>query len=66
MAVERIPSEKAYIDWAGNQPELLVDSITSEIKKVHFFIPTVGVSSLIYVEAFEDEKLPSFIAGTVP
>jgi len=65
MVVERIPGEKVYIDWVGDQPELLVDSITGEIKKIHFFVTTVGVSSLVYAEAFEDEKLPSFIAGTV-
>lgn len=65
MAVERIPGEKVYIDWVGDQPELLVDSVTGEIKKIHFFVTTVGVSSLIYAEAFEDEKLPNFIAGTV-
>lgn len=65
MVVERIPGEKVYIDWVGDQPELLVDSITGEIKKIHFFVTTVGVSSLVYAEAFEDEKLPRFIAGTV-
>ena len=65
MVVERIPGEKVYIDWVGDQPELLVNSLTGEIKKVHFFVTTVGVSNLIYAEAFEDEKLPNFIAGTV-
>lgn len=65
MAVERIPGEKVYIDWIGDQPELLTDSATGEVKKIHFFVTTVGVSSLIYAEAFEDEKLSSFIAGTV-
>ena len=65
MVVERIPGEKVYIDWVGDQPEILVDSQTGEVKKVHFFVTTVGVSNLIYAEAFEDEKLPSFIAGTV-
>lgn len=65
MVVERIPGEKVYIDWVGDQPEILVDSSTGEIKKVHFFVTTVGVSNLIYAEAFEDEKLPNFIAGTV-
>lgn len=65
MAVERMPGEKVYIDWVGDQPELLMDSTTGEVKKIHFFVTTVGVSSLIYAEAFEDEKLPNFIAGTV-
>ena len=65
MVVERIPGEKVYIDWIGDQPEILVNTSTGEIKKVHFFVTTVGVSNLIFAEAFEDEKLPSFIAGTV-
>ena len=38
MVVERIPGEKVYIDWVGDQPEILVDSSTGEIKKVHFFV----------------------------
>lgn len=65
MVVERIPGEKLYIDWVGDQPEILVNSLTGEISKVHFFVTTIGVSSLIYAEAFTDEKLPKFIAGTV-
>ena len=32
MVVERIPGEKVYIDWVGDQPEILVDSSTGEIK----------------------------------
>lgn len=65
MVVERIPGEKVYIDWIGDQPEILLDPMTGELKKVHFFVTTVGVSNLIYAEAFQDEKLPNFIAGTV-
>lgn len=33
MAVNRIPGEKMYIDWVGDQPELLTDTETGEIKK---------------------------------
>ena len=29
------------------------------------FVTTLGVSSLIYADVFMDEKLPSFIEGTV-
>lgn len=54
-----------YIDWVGDQPELLVDAQTGELRKVHIFVTTVGVSSMIYAEVFPDEKLPSLIAGTV-
>lgn len=65
MAVERVPGEKMYIDWVGDQPELLTDPETGEIRKVHIFATTLGVSSLIYAEAFMNEKLPQFIEGTV-
>ena len=63
MAVNRVPGEKMYIDWVGDQPRLLVDVETGEIKKVHIFTTTLGVSSLIYAEAFPNEKLPCFIEG---
>ena len=65
MAVDRVPGEKMYIDWVGDKPALLTDPETGEIRKVHIFATTLGVSSLIYAEAFMDEKLPQFIAGTV-
>lgn len=65
MAVERVPGEKMYIDWVGDKPELLTDPDTGEIRKVHIFATTLGVSSLIYAEAFMNEKLPQFIEGTV-
>lgn len=65
MSVERVPGEKMYIDWVGDHPGLLTDPETGEIKDVHIFVTTLGVSSLIYAEIFRDEKLPQFIEGTV-
>ena len=65
MPVERVPGERMYIDWVGDKPELLTDPETGEIKKVHIFATTLGVSSLIYAEGFMNEKLPQFIEGTV-
>lgn len=65
MAVERVPGEKMYIDWVGDQPYLLTKPETGEMIKVHIFTTTLGLSSLIYTEAFLDEKLNSFITGTV-
>ena len=65
MMVERIPGEKVYIDWVGDQPEILVNPHTGEESKVYIFVTTVGVSNLMYAETFADEKLPQFIAGTV-
>ena len=65
IPVERIPGEKMYIDWVGDQPELLLDTTTGELRKVHIFTTTLGFSSLVYTEIFPDEKLPHFITGTV-
>ena len=65
MPVERIPGERMYIDWVGDQPELLLDTATGELRKVHVFATTMGFSSKVYAEVFSDEKLPSFINGVV-
>lgn len=65
MAVERVPGERMYIDWVGDQPELLTDPETGEILKVHIFTTTLGLCNLIYAEIFMDEKMPQFIQGTV-
>ena len=65
MPVERIPGEKMYIDWVGDHPALLMEPETGEIKDVHIFVTTLGVSSLIYAEIFPNEKLSSFVEGTV-
>ena len=65
MPVERIPGERMYIDWVGDQPELLTDPATGEIHKVHVLTTTLGFGSMVYAEVFPDEKLPNFIAGVV-
>ena len=65
MPVERIPGERMYIDWVGDQPELLLDPATGEVKKVHVFATTLGFSSCVYAEIFLNEKLTSFISGVV-
>lgn len=65
MAVERIPGERVYIDWVGDQPAIIMDLKTGEMSKVHVFVTTVGVSNYLYAELFKNEKLPNFVAGTV-
>lgn len=63
MAVERVPGERMYIDWVGDQPMLLVDTSTGELKKVHIFTTTMAYSSKVYAEIFEDEGIRCFIKG---
>ena len=53
MPVERIPGEKMFIDWVGDQPELLLNTATGELQKVHIFTTTLGFSSLVYAEIFQ-------------
>ncbi len=64
MAVERIPGEKMYIDWAGDTATVVLKDIDKSVK-VHLFLTTLGLSSFIYAEAFLDEKLDKFISGVV-
>lgn len=64
MAVERIPGEKVFIDWVGDKPSVLYDPKTGELKELHVFVTTCGVSNALYAELFMDEKLPAFMAGT--
>lgn len=52
-------------NYGSEAVSMVVERIPGELKKVHFFVTTVGVSNLVYAEAFEDEKLSNFIAGTV-
>ncbi len=64
MAVNRMPGEKLFIDWVGDRPKLVFDSNSQALKEAHFFVTSMGVSNMIYVKAYENEKLPNFIDGT--
>ncbi len=64
MAVERKPGEKMYIDWAGDRVTVILKDLGTSVK-VHLFVTTMGLSSLIYAEAFLEEKLDKFISGVV-
>lgn len=63
MAVERIPGEKMYIDWVGDQPAILKVPEEKELQKVHIFTTTMAYSSMIFAECFIDEKIDKFIRG---
>lgn len=63
MAVERVPGEKMYIDWVGDQPALLKVSGEESLRKVHIFTTTMAYSSMVFAECFEDEKIDKFIRG---
>lgn len=54
-----------YIDWVGNQLELLTDPAIREIRKIHVFATTLSFGCRVYAKTFPDEKFPSFIVGVV-
>lgn len=65
MLVERVPGERMYVDWVGDQPLLLYIPEQDVLRKVHVFCATIGVSSMGYAEIFPDEKTPSFVTGVI-
>ena len=65
MAVERIPGQRVYIDWVGDEPMIIENPEDGTLQKAHVFVTTVGVSDYVYAEIFPDEKMPNFVAGTV-
>lgn len=48
---ERIPGREAFIDWVGDTINLL-DNGTGSLRRVYFFLSTIGDSSYPFVEAF--------------
>lgn len=56
---ETKPGDQAQIDFG--EREVL---IAGELTKVHLFVFVLGYSRRIYVEAFPDQKLASWLSGT--
>ncbi|MFA5508236.1 MAG: IS21 family transposase [Vulcanimicrobiota bacterium] len=54
--------EKMLVDWAGTKVPILNDK-TGEVTEASIFVATLGLSSYTYVEAFENEQTPAWIAG---
>ena len=65
MLVERKPGEIVYIDWVGDTPDLVTGDVDGELQTAHFFVTTIGVSNYCFVYAFPNEKVDSFLMGTV-
>ncbi|TGY66075.1 IS21 family transposase [Dubosiella muris] len=63
MVVQRRPGEKMYIDWAGTTVPLVRDPATGNLKDAHLFVTTLGVSSLLFVRAFENERTAAVAEG---
>lgn len=64
MHINRKPAEQVEVDWAGD-PAHITDPDTGEILDAHIFVGVMTYSQYPYVEAFMDEKQPSWIAAHV-
>lgn len=56
--------KQVEVDWAGD-PAHITDPDTGEILDAHIFVGVMTYSQYPYVEAFMDEKQPSWIAAHV-
>jgi transposase len=54
--------EKTFVDWAGSKVPI-VNPTTGEITEASVFVACLGYSSYTYAEAFENQKIPAWIAG---
>jgi transposase len=54
--------ERAFIDWAGSKIPI-VNPTTGEVTEASLFVACLGYSSYTYAEAFENQKIPAWIAG---
>ena len=65
MAINRVPGEIMYIDWAGDTLDLVYTDVPDELQTAHFFTTTLGVSSCCFIMAFPNEQTPNFLQGTI-
>lgn len=64
MHINRKPGEQVEVDWAGD-PAYITDPDTGETVKVFIFVGVMSYSQYAYVEAFPDEKQPSWIKAHI-
>lgn len=62
--ISRDPGRFLYIDWAGDVVALVCDpNEPNSLQKAHFFVTTLGYSSLTFAWAYPDEKTDRVIDG---
>ena len=62
--IPRRPGEQIEVDWAGD-PAYVTDPETGEAIEAKIFVGVLTYSQYAYVEAFPDEKTPSWIKAHV-
>ena len=64
MAVERIPGEKVFIDWVGDQPEIIMNPESGELPESSCIRYDSWGEQLSIRRTVSDEQLPNFMKGT--
>ena len=64
MRINRKPAEQVEVDWARD-PAHIIDPDTGEFLDAHIFVRVMTYSQYPYVEAFMDEKQPSWSTAHV-
>lgn len=64
MHIDRKPGEQIEVDWAGD-PAQITDPDTGEVINAYIFVGVLTYSQYPYVEAFLDQKQPSWISAHV-
>lgn len=61
MRIIHKPGEIMEVDWAGKCSHVLLND--RKTIKAHFFVAVLPYSSLIFVKAYENEKITNFLDG---
>ena len=64
LITNEVPGEYIYIDWVGDTLKITFIG-DSEPTVLYFFVTTLGISQMPYIEAFTDMKEASYIKGHI-
>lgn len=62
MGQKKTPGLEAQVDWVGDKARI-IDKDSGKEEELHLFVVALPYSSYFYVEAFNDEKMASWLAG---
>jgi transposase len=65
MVQDYKPSDKMFIDWAGDTLDCVIDADTGKAQTAHFFVAILGYSYYPYAEAFPNEQMESWLTANI-
>ena len=64
MHIARKPGVRLEVDWSGDTFPYF-DGSSDKVMKAHIFVASMSYSQFMYVEAFQDERLESWITAHI-